>query len=615
MTLSNGGSPAGGTDNSFCMGLDNLVESVPAGYTLEVMVYAGIGVNAGMKGFGTALLQYYNTTRIEDYATKWLGFSTDNGAYYYYNTAPGKFGPGPKENYQQTLIGVHSYAQKEKIPYKHVLLDSWWYTKGAAGGVAEWDATNKTIPDGLAALAKSTDWKFQMHNRMWSDNNVYAKQNGGNYNFIVEPSPEDGPATPGESGLAIPNDQTLWDDLIANKTKNGVPMVVYEQDWMYNEWQGLNATRASPTLSREWLVQMGKGAEKQGVAVQYCMTYARCVLTTAEIPAVTTFRASDDYGPGQTGYYPTARPGKPPSDGSTGCTFPYCVYYVGTTSILAYALDLKPSKDNYWSTPLQPGSAFNHQKYPSTLNDTHEPYNEMQSVISSYTTAMVAPSDGIGYSNASLIKMACRSDGFLLQPSAPARAIDASFALAGAPEPKVPNVHAIMATHTLNSGFKWGHVLAIGLAADFMLSPANIVAEIDTAMPTLIWTGYQPSDTVGTGLSNVTVRAELFSSTAPLKVTACNYSNFGLYHFSPVLPLSGFTFLGELGKWVPVASGRVASVVDAAGSITVHVVGEAAEKVELAFSAKTAAAVSTVVCTVDAEGTATAKFDGSAATC
>ena len=71
------------------------------------------------------------------------------------------------------------------------------------------------------------------------------------------------------------------------------------------------------------------------------------------------------------------------------------------------------------------------------MNATHEPYNEMQAAISSYTTAQVAPSDGIGFSNASLINMACRSDGRLLQPSAPARAIDASFALSGGPQPRV----------------------------------------------------------------------------------------------------------------------------------------------------------------------------------
>ena len=42
--------------------------------------------------------------------------------------------------------------------------------------------------------------------------------------------------------------------------------------------------------------------------------------------------------------------------------------------------------------PLQPGSAFNRNSdpwHPSTLNSTHEPYNEMQSAISSYTTAQV----------------------------------------------------------------------------------------------------------------------------------------------------------------------------------------------------------------------------------
>ena len=92
-------------------------------------------------------------------------------------------------------------------------------------------------------------------------------------------------------------------------------------------------------------MQMGTGAAKSNVSVQYCMTFARMVLQTAEIPAVTTFRASDDYGPGQTGYYPTQKNASlPPTDGSTGCGFPYCVYYVGTTSILAWGMDLGPSK-------------------------------------------------------------------------------------------------------------------------------------------------------------------------------------------------------------------------------------------------------------------------------
>jgi hypothetical protein len=415
--------------------------------------------------------------------------------------------------------------------------------------------------------------------------------------------------------------------------------------WFYPQWEGLEVVRASPTLARQWLMQMGYGSSKQNVTVQYCMSLTRMVMQvrpcsiyrpsscmlgahlvrltqrlsrmqSIEIPAVTTFRASDDYGPGQTGYYPTQKNASiPPTDGSKGCTFPYCVYYQGTSAIIAHALDLKPSKDNYWSTALQPGSAFNrHGPHPTFLNDTHEPYNEMQSAISSYTTAQVAPSDGIGFSNASLIKMACRSDGKLLQPSAPARAIDASFALSGAPKNKVHNVHAVMATHSLLAhGMKWAHVLTIGLSAPFSLTNKHLGDDGVTG-PALAWTGYQPSDTVGKRPANITLLGS-FSDTAPLVLSPANYSNFGLYHIAPIHPLSKMAFLGEVGKWVPIASDRVTSVTDGSDGLTVAIIGVASEVVELAFADSGAKAASSVVCTLGSSGKATAKFDGKKATC
>ena len=109
------------------------------------------------------------------------------------------------------------------------------------------------------------------------------------------------------------------------------------------------------------------------------------VLQTLEAPAVTTFRASDDYHPGQTGYYKGYQ-GDP--TGAKGCSFPYCVYYQGTTAIIGEALAIKPSKDNYWSTNArQPGSFCDK---PEGTQHCREPYSEMQSAISSYTTAQVA---------------------------------------------------------------------------------------------------------------------------------------------------------------------------------------------------------------------------------
>ena len=44
---------------------------------------------SAMKGFGTTLLQMYNTTRLYDYTTEHLGFSADNGAHYYYGLRQG----------------------------------------------------------------------------------------------------------------------------------------------------------------------------------------------------------------------------------------------------------------------------------------------------------------------------------------------------------------------------------------------------------------------------------------------------------------------------------------------------------------------------------------------
>ena len=79
------------------------------------------------------------------------------------------------------------------------------------------------------------------------------------------------------------------------------------------------------------------------------------------------------------------------------------------------------------------------------------------------------------------------------------------------------------------------------------------------------------------------------------------------------LQASGAAFLGEVGKWVPVAAARVSSVVDAKSGLTVGIVGVAGETVELAFAVGTT--VYTAVCQVGSGGTATAIFAGESAKC
>lgn len=77
---------------------------------------------------------------------------------------------------------------------------------------------------------------------------------------------------------------------------------------LYNEMQGNNITLQNATMGRTWLTQMSNAAEANDCGIQYCMTFPRMLMSSVELAAVSQWRASDDYGAGQT----------------VGCSFP-CV--------------------------------------------------------------------------------------------------------------------------------------------------------------------------------------------------------------------------------------------------------------------------------------------------
>lgn len=88
------------------------------------------------------------------------GYTTDNGAFYYYNTEPGK-------NYEATILDLKAYAVREKIPFRWVLYDSWFYEKGGEtghgwdplNGVINWtDADPSIFPSGLRYMYRETGW-------------------------------------------------------------------------------------------------------------------------------------------------------------------------------------------------------------------------------------------------------------------------------------------------------------------------------------------------------------------------------------------------------------------------------------------------------------------------
>ena len=357
------------------IGLVGSVDSVPQNYVFKSVLVAGENITGTMAKWGSLMRKMYSKesdVRKTDFSINYLGYWTDNGACYYYNT-------GPYLNYEQALIAVKEDADEQDIPYRYLQLDSWWYYKGVGNGVKNWTAMADVFPHGIDYVVEKTGWPIVAHNRFWSSNTDYAEQNGGNYTFVVD------------GNFALPNDSSFWDFLLSSSQKQW-NLSVYEQDWLDTEYNGLKELQSDLTLGRTWLHQMGEAATKLGLTIQYCMPWPRHIMQSLEVQAVTQVRVSDDYRPGNS------------------------QWMIGDTTMLAHALGLASFKDNFHSSPIEKGCM--------TLP---EPYPALETYVSAISGGPIGPSDAVGGANKTLIMATCMSDGRLLKPSRPGMLLDRAY--------------------------------------------------------------------------------------------------------------------------------------------------------------------------------------------
>lgn len=86
----------------------------------------------------------------------------------------------------QILYGIYTPADVnvKQPPCEMFAVDA--SIQGVGGGTKNWIPGPNTFPDGLAAFHAETGWNITAHNRMWSADTVYAKQNGGKFAWIIE---------------------------------------------------------------------------------------------------------------------------------------------------------------------------------------------------------------------------------------------------------------------------------------------------------------------------------------------------------------------------------------------------------------------------------------------
>lgn len=173
-------------------GVQGAATSLPPGHATSFIMHAGQGVPETFISWGTQLLAMYDKPRASPSSSvslQYLGYST-TGAYFYAHRK--------NETYAQTLLAVKADAEARQIPYKWMLIDSWWYYENAVpgprnegvcfdgfGGTTwQWDsalippARNCTgnFPGGWRAFAKQLGLPFMMHISEWAGRKASGKK-------------------------------------------------------------------------------------------------------------------------------------------------------------------------------------------------------------------------------------------------------------------------------------------------------------------------------------------------------------------------------------------------------------------------------------------------------
>jgi hypothetical protein len=103
-------------DKTLTFGPLSSITELPAAYIFSTVLVAGNNVTHSMELFGYFLRTIYqkdDSYRRSDFTINYLGYWTDNGACYYYDT-------GNYSNYEKLLDAVFADAQQTNIPFRYL---------------------------------------------------------------------------------------------------------------------------------------------------------------------------------------------------------------------------------------------------------------------------------------------------------------------------------------------------------------------------------------------------------------------------------------------------------------------------------------------------------------
>ena len=446
-----------GADNYISCGLEGEIEKIPENYSQKFILYFGTGINNIFEKWGDILLKYYDRKRAGLYDNpiiSFLGYWTDNGAYYYYKTMKGK-------NYQETLEALSEYFKREKIPIRYFQLDSWSYKKSWAppiplslvilmNGIIDWSPNLKHFPDFKRFQKNIGNMPIACHSRYFNPKNVYIK----NYKFFFSDSKLNKWVLPAEIGV--------WDKMLSEAKKNNI--VLYEQDWMKNQFSRFKILRNNVYQARKWLLDMNESAIKNDIWIQYCMATPSMILQTLECNRVSFVRTGNDYN----------------------ARFPLNLYFPhnSETAILAYSIGILPFIDCFISNNNQ-GPFYK------------SPFPELLAVQAIMSCGPVGPGDRINYLNKDLLMKTCRNDGLLLKPDKPATPIDLMF--------KRHSTYYITKTYSNKNNNRWYYCQIVNIWPKRAKNKSFSLKDLNIPEPRLVYDFWDKKITKLSNDQNITL--------------------------------------------------------------------------------------------------------------
>ena len=401
-------------------GLNPNLASLPGGFTHRTLLVIGSGIGTTVHAWGNALTDGSGKPRPTDNADmliKYLGYWTDNGAYYYYNYDQSK-------GYAGTLLALVQHYREADIPIRYLQLDSWWYQKtrtspsghlegpknaalpegtwNAYGGTLDYTASPALFPQGLAAFQKEVGLPLAVHARWIDPTSPYHQ----NYKI---------------SGIAAV-DPRWWDDRAQYLQDSGV--ITYEQDWLSEIYPHSPEMASTLDAGPAFTGNMARATKQRGQTMQYCMALPRFFLQGSQYDNLTTIRTSGDR-----------------FERGKWNNFLY-------TSLLADAMRIRPFTDVFLSTEFD------------------------NLTLATLSSGPVGPGDAIGSESRSNLLRSVRGDGVIVKPDAPLLPTDACI-LADAQGQHTP---LTAATYT-NNGSRTAYVFAYtrkGDTPDVAFTPASL---------------------------------------------------------------------------------------------------------------------------------------------